>query len=678
MIEAIIQTAADNAEEVYEVIEGARRKVIEGDDDIVLSDSYKPENRTWDMIEVETGKLVKVPIEFLSSTPVKANLTRSRPEAYEAADRLRLVGVKVDQLRSEFKGEVEALNVTSSTLGASVYHGTVLNTVTTETKRKEITMPAGSFWVSARQAAAAYIKSLEDRVAELELALQGHGLDTESLAGSRISQDAAEATPEPRQSTDLNLLSLFIPEPSDVQDKGTSGYHALLGAITVPERTKFPPKSTTLQLAATYFEHSNFFSPILYQESFHEIITVLYHDLPNVDQGKPAQKFQLCMVLAIAIRLLNRIDSAVPTTASDSFFASAIGILTERPQATWKGNLQHLQNLLLIVQYTIFASNLSAAWHFVGLATRLAIDLDLLNETRLSSGNSEEVILDAETNKRRRVFWSTYILETNLCVVLNRPRSIPDEAVFTPLPSTSGPESCSPLANHCIEFRQLEYEIYHTLNYKPPANGAFFDYKVWKVGMKDRLVEWHATVPPVDTRSKLAPQNFFDGALYMTLVSLFSPSRHFPDLSEPELRDLARYASMSIELYREGFKEGKLRFYWRTTPNLFQSGAALVHCIKSLTLRGSVFDVDALKRSVSVCSTVLWGMAERYSPGTVYRDRFDELSASMSDVTTDLSFEISDDFPFGQFSIPPLDLNGTAGIWTSTPPTLDPWIFDPT
>ncbi|PTD09013.1 Carboxypeptidase 2 [Fusarium culmorum] len=701
MIEAIVQTAADNAEEVYEVIEGARRKVIEGDEDIVISDSYTPENRTWDMIEVETGKLVK-PSRGLRL-----------PQAWkEAADRLRLVGVKVDQLRSEFKGEVEALNVTSITLGASVYHGTVLNTVTTETKRKEITMPAGSYWVSARQAAAAhaklmentpstarkrssvrranhvprvhvqaypvYIKSLEDRVAELELALQGHGLDTESLAGNRVSQDTVEATPEPRQSTDLNLLSLFIPEPSDIQDQGTSGYHALLGAITVPERTKFPPKSTTLQLAATYFEHSNFFSPILYQESFHEIITVLYQDLPNIDQGKSVQKFQLCMVLAIAIRLLNRIDSAVPTTASDPFFASAIGILTERPQATWKGNLQHLQNLLLIVQYTIFASNLSAAWHFIGLATRLAIDLDLLNETRLSSGNSEEVILDAETNKRRRVFWSTYILETNLCVILNRPRSIPDEAVFTPLPSTSGPESCSPLANHCIQFRQLEYEIYHTLNYKPPANGAFFDYKVWKVGMKDRLVEWHATVPPVDTRSKLAPQNFFDGALYMTLVSLFSPSRHFPDLSEPELRDLARYASTTIELYREGFKEGKLRFYWRTTPNLFQSGAALVHCIKSLTLQRSVFDVDALKRSVSVCSTVLWGMAERYSPGTVYRDRFDELSASMSDVATDLSFEISDDFPFGQFSIPPLDLNGTAGIWTSTPPTLDPWIFDPT
>ena len=165
MIETIVQTAADNAEEVYEVIEGARRKYIEGDEDIeiVINDIYPPENRTWDMIEVETGKLVKVPVKFLSSTPVKANMTRTRPEAYvfpqawkEAADRLRLVGVEVEQLRTEFKGEVEALNVTSIELGKTVYQGTVLNTVTTETKRKEITMPAGSFWVSTRQAAAAY------------------------------------------------------------------------------------------------------------------------------------------------------------------------------------------------------------------------------------------------------------------------------------------------------------------------------------------------------------------------------------------------------------------------------------------------------------------------------------------------------------------------------------------
>ncbi|KAK2927115.1 hypothetical protein FoTM2_012289 [Fusarium oxysporum f. sp. vasinfectum] len=381
-------------------------------------------------------------------------------------------------------------------------------------------VPCVSVDIDGQSAPRSYIKSLEDRVAELELALRSQGIDTESVAGSRVSQDALESTPEAPHSSDLNLLGLLVPKPVDLQHPEDSGYHALLDSITVPETIKFPPKPTAIQLTATYFEHSNFFSPVLDEESFHSTIAALYQEQLTPEQGTSIQKFQLCMVLAIAIRLLNRTDSAVPTVASDLFFASAIGILTERPQATWKGDLQHLQNLLLVVQYTIFASNLSAAWHFIGLATRLAIDLDLLNETRLSVTNSAHES-DAEVNQRRRVFWSTYILETNLCVILNRPRSIPDEAIFTPLPSTSGPESSSPLANHCVLFRQLEYEIFHTLNYKPPANGNFFDYKAWKMGMKNRLMDWHANVPPVDATSKLAPQNFFDGALYMTLVSLF-------------------------------------------------------------------------------------------------------------------------------------------------------------
>ncbi|KAF4445759.1 hypothetical protein F53441_10508 [Fusarium austroafricanum] len=163
MVEAIVQTAADNADEVYEVIEGARKKCIEGVDEIVVTDSFQPTNRTWDFIELETGKLIQKSVQFLSSAPVKTNLTRARPEAYifpqawkEAADRLRLNGVKVEKTRSEFRGEVEAFNITSISLAGTVYQGTVLNTVTTETKRKEIVMPAGSFWVSTRQQAAAY------------------------------------------------------------------------------------------------------------------------------------------------------------------------------------------------------------------------------------------------------------------------------------------------------------------------------------------------------------------------------------------------------------------------------------------------------------------------------------------------------------------------------------------
>ncbi|KAM5345160.1 hypothetical protein ACJ41O_011022 [Fusarium nematophilum] len=164
MVETVLQTAADNADEVYKTIEGARKKYIASDDDIVLTDIPQPTNRTWQFIELATGKLVEKPVEFLSTTPVVANITRTRPEAYvfprawkEAAERLRIAGVKVDTLQSDFHGEVEALNVTSASLADTLYQGTALTTVAkTDPIRKEITIPAGGFWINARQQHAAH------------------------------------------------------------------------------------------------------------------------------------------------------------------------------------------------------------------------------------------------------------------------------------------------------------------------------------------------------------------------------------------------------------------------------------------------------------------------------------------------------------------------------------------
>lgn len=163
MVEELVQTAADNADKVYEVVEGARKKFIESDDDIIITDSPRPTNITWKFVELNSGKLVDIPIQFFNTTPVMANLTRSRPEAYVfprawkgVAERLQTTGVKVDTLQSEFRGQVEALNITSATLADKMYEGIVLSTVTTETIRKEIMMPAGSFWVSTRQKNAAH------------------------------------------------------------------------------------------------------------------------------------------------------------------------------------------------------------------------------------------------------------------------------------------------------------------------------------------------------------------------------------------------------------------------------------------------------------------------------------------------------------------------------------------
>ncbi|OHF02908.1 carboxypeptidase [Colletotrichum orchidophilum] len=163
MVETIVQTAADWAEDVYETVESARARFIASNDDIIVTESARPTTISWQFIEATTGKLVPVPVQFLNTTPVVANLTRSRPEAYvfsrawaDVAERLRVTGLDVQTLPSDFVGNVEALHVTGAAVARTKYEGVARTTVTTETVTKQVRIPAGGFWVSTRQANAAH------------------------------------------------------------------------------------------------------------------------------------------------------------------------------------------------------------------------------------------------------------------------------------------------------------------------------------------------------------------------------------------------------------------------------------------------------------------------------------------------------------------------------------------
>lgn len=106
--------------------------------------------------------MVDAPIQFASTTPTIANLTRSRPEAYiiprawaDLAARLELSGLEVKTLPGTFQGTVEALNITSVSFDNTYYEGVVPVTITTSSMQKEVKLPAGSFAISTRQRNAA-------------------------------------------------------------------------------------------------------------------------------------------------------------------------------------------------------------------------------------------------------------------------------------------------------------------------------------------------------------------------------------------------------------------------------------------------------------------------------------------------------------------------------------------
>ncbi|SPJ77977.1 related to Carboxypeptidase 2 [Fusarium torulosum] len=161
-IQTILELARDNAEKVKAVVEDSREEFINSDEDIVITDSYVPENRTFPMVDTRNGSVVQAPIDFQRTTPSVANLTRSRPEAYiiprtwsDVADRLEILGLKVETLNYEFRGTLDTLTIESSTVDPELYEGTYLNTVTTNSTSREVVLPVGSYYVSTRQQNAA-------------------------------------------------------------------------------------------------------------------------------------------------------------------------------------------------------------------------------------------------------------------------------------------------------------------------------------------------------------------------------------------------------------------------------------------------------------------------------------------------------------------------------------------
>ena len=138
--------------------------------------------------------------------------------------------------------------------------------------------------------------------------------------------------------------------------------------------------------------------------------------------------------------------------------------------------------------------------------------------------------------------------------------------------------------------------------------------------MYNRLLQWRASVPPLDQTSQFAPPDIFAGSFNNTVALLYFPSPLLPTSTAQDIDILAKHAAGSIEVYKTAFRTGRLRFYWRTVHNLFRGGMAVIYCIRS-----GATDPRDLRGLLHSCAAILWGMVERYPPGKAYRDVFDSV-----------------------------------------------------
>jgi hypothetical protein len=157
VMKSLLQSAAENAEEVRRVARDARADVARrgrspaADDRvaITLKNPSRPQKLT--MLDPVSAQPKEVEVEWQDPREAVAGLTRERPYAYlvlpsyaEAARRLLMSGIEVRKLQRPTEIEVESYEVTERRAGSVFVEGHIRSTVATEVKVKKRLFPAGT------------------------------------------------------------------------------------------------------------------------------------------------------------------------------------------------------------------------------------------------------------------------------------------------------------------------------------------------------------------------------------------------------------------------------------------------------------------------------------------------------------------------------------------------------
>ncbi|MDB5863668.1 MAG: peptidase carboxypeptidase [Betaproteobacteria bacterium] len=175
VMRSLLQTAADNAEELRRVVRDARADVTRKGRSpdpadrvaVTLKEPARPQKLT--MMDPVSGAPKEVEVEWQDPREAQPALTRARPYAYlllpshaEVARRLAMSGVDVRKLQKPTEVEVESFEVTERRTGDVFVEGHIRSAVTTEVRVKKRLFPAGTFVYSmAQQAANILVAALE-------------------------------------------------------------------------------------------------------------------------------------------------------------------------------------------------------------------------------------------------------------------------------------------------------------------------------------------------------------------------------------------------------------------------------------------------------------------------------------------------------------------------------------
>uniref|UniRef100_A0A060TEA5 ARAD1D50776p n=1 Tax=Blastobotrys adeninivorans TaxID=409370 RepID=A0A060TEA5_BLAAD len=345
--------------------------------------------------------------------------------------------------------------------------------------------------------------------------------------------------------------------------------------------------SLLARLAKRYFTWMNSAHPVLHECVFHLQLEKCWS---GSSEPSDIELFQVRMVLAVSLASISRphlSTSEIGRSAND-FWKIATSSLD---RVICGRSLERLQNILLLLQYTLLVPGEGNLWQLSGQAMRCATEIGLYAEPGPGQ-NYDSLTLDL----RRRLFWTCYCIDRLLATVMGRPIGIPDTWINAKLPALvedrlitakeirSGP-MCQLKVSQVQQIRicQLQSEVHARLyapaSQAPPSNQ---DLAAWTWQMYDELRMWRDSFA---YPTPLITKEWTELQFHIAVVFLFRPSPRRPNPSEEALHVAFHSAGEAMELVKTMHRECSAVFSWLTVHNLFICGLTFINSLRELTER---------------------------------------------------------------------------------------------
>lgn len=283
--------------------------------------------------------------------------------------------------------------------------------------------------------------------------------------------------------------------------------------------------------------------------------------------------------------------------------------------------VQNIEAMTLLVMFHLRSTSSHGLWYMIGLAMRTSIDLGL-HRAAHENNLSESVV-----QRRRRLFWSVYLLERTIAISLGRPLSIADNQIDVEFPDTCINSSSSAsgtvgnditLAVVLFKLRRIESKIHHSIyrtdkaldTLRPKLDRLYQRLQTWRVSLN----EWMAPNHP-ELNYALLLYNRALRLLIQPFLPLLPPSDQFYGLCMRAAGDICQAHKRLHQTLDYGHS-------FIAVQTVFVAGVTLLY---GLWTQGNELWSVALANDIRACSLVLFVMGERAPWVRKYRDAFEVL-----------------------------------------------------